>query len=188
MIHSVKRNFCPAIDGLILIDCWDYSMHPMHEDKFLHLKVFYQNINNHIKKFNIRYVVNAMSQANTNQIDRYIDRDILSQIPHCTIETWDEFDHCLNRTLDRSVTQWYLAGQTWKICVHNNDIGLNRIARATSIAFAESQHELINDFDFYADQTSFRNYQNQLVEHNDFIEDTLQWQYLPWFGYKLIQY
>jgi tRNA uridine 5-carboxymethylaminomethyl modification enzyme len=34
----------------------------MHEDKFLHLTVFYQNLASHIKKFNIRYVVNAMSQ------------------------------------------------------------------------------------------------------------------------------
>ena len=81
-----------------------------------------------------------------------------------------------------------MAGQTWKICVHNNDIGLRRIARASSQAFTTSHCELINDFDFYADQISFRNDQNMLVEHQDFIEDELQWEYLPWFGYKLIQH
>jgi len=187
VIHSVRRHFRPDIDGLILIDCWDYSMHPMHENKFLHLKVFYQNLADHIKKFNIRYVINAMSQSDKNQVDRYIDREILSQIPHCTIETWNDLNHCLTHTLDRSVTQWYMAGQTWKICVHNNDIGLKRIARASSQAFTTSHCELINEFDFYADQISFRNDQNMLVEHKDFIEDTLQWEYLPWFGYKLIQ-
>ena len=187
MIHSVRRNFRPAIDGLILIDCWDYSTYPMHEDKFLHLKVFYQNLADHIKKFNIQYVINAMSQSDKNQVDRCIDREILSQIPHCTISTWDEFIHCLVDTLDRSVTQWYLAGQTWKVCVHSNDIGLRRIARATSLAFTEPLSELINEFDFYVDQISFRNKLNELVEHQDFIEDELQWEYLPWFGYKLIQ-
>ena len=188
MIHSVRRNFRPALDGLILIDCWDYSTYPMHEDKFLHLTVFYQNLASHIKKFNIRYVVNAMSQPDKNQVDSYIDREILSCIPNCTIETWDEFDYCLNHTLDRSVTQWYLAGQTLKKCVHSKDIGLRRIARSSSLAFSKSRRELINKFDFYADQTSFRNNLNMLVEHQDFVEDELQWEYLPWFGYKLIQH
>ena len=176
MIHSIRRDFSPQLDGVILIDCWDYSMHPMHELKDQQLKVFYRSLVNRLKQFKIQYVINAMTHGNVNQIDGYLEKELLSQVPNCTIDTRDQFDTCVTQTLRRSVTQWYIAGQTWGVCVHNNDIGLKRIAR-----------EPYAGFDFYTDQVSFRNKSNGLVEHQDFIEDELGWEYLPWFGYRLIQ-
>jgi hypothetical protein len=177
MIASFKRGVRPKIDGVILIDCWDYSMHPTHELKDQQLKIFYQNLVEHLKQFKIQYVVNAMTHSDINQIDSYLEKELLSQIPNCALDTWEDFNVCLTDTLKGSVTQWYIAGQTWKICVHNNSIGLKRIAR-----------EKYAGFDFYADQLSFRDKTNNLVEHHDFVADENSWEYLKSFGYRLIQH
>jgi hypothetical protein len=177
MIASVKRGIRPQIDGVILIDCWDYSMYPIHEIKDRELKIFYQNLVDHLKQFNIQYVVNAMTNRDINQVDSYLDQELVSHLPNCTIDTWHEFETCLTDTLNGSVTQWYMAGQAWKLCIHHNDIGLKRIARETH-----------SGFDFYADQLSFRNETNNLIEHQDFVEDENSWEYLKSFGYRLIQH
>ena len=167
MIVSSRSKFVPNITGVILIDCWDYSETPIiHSDKKILIRNFYQNLVNNIKRFPVKYVVNAMTQTKINRVDDYIDQNLLKNVAHCTIQHWEDFVCC-------ETQQWYVAGQTWNMCVHNNDIGLKNMSN-------------LPNTNFYADQWSFLKDPCYPVLHNDFIQDDLEWQYLKWFGYKLL--
>jgi hypothetical protein len=175
MITSFRSKFVPAITGLILIDCWDYSSTPdIHALKKNQVKHFYQNLATNIKRFPIKYVIDATTQLDQNQIDTYIDQEILQQIPSRHLPHWDDFaKYC---TQDPDVNQWYVAGQTWNMCVHWNDIGLHSMANRAG-----------NGQAFYADRWSFLKNSCDPVLHEDFEKDqTCHWEYLKWFGYKLL--
>ena len=170
MIVSIKSGVIPKINGVILIDCWDYSNMPdIHQKKKILVKNFYQNIINNLKKFQVRFVVNAMTQVDINQVDQQIRDQLLNKIEHCNIQSWKDFLTCNTKSVD----QWYVAGQTWNYCVHNNDIGLKNMS--------QSSHN-----NFYADQFSFMKESCELALHDDFSKDSHSWQYLKWFGYKLL--
>ena len=161
------------INGLILIDCWDYANMPsIHDDKAQQLLYFYRNLINRVQQFDIKYVINAMTQSDTNCIDPIIKQEILDCYSSVHMTDWDEFLDISQHELGGSVDNWYVAGQTWQLCVHNNSIGLTQMSKS-------------EDFNFYADEFSFLKDPATRVSHEDFAEDRLNWKFFSDFGYQL---
>jgi hypothetical protein len=173
VVGRTTYNPSASIHGLILIDCWDYTNMPsIHDDKAQQLSYFYRNLINRVQQFDIKYVVNAMTHSDTNCIDPIIKQEILDCHSTAFIVSWDEFLDIAMGQLDRSVANWYVAGQTWQLCVHNNSIGLETMSKS-------------KDFTFYADEFSFLKNPAVRVDHEDFKADHLEWQFHSGFGYQL---
>jgi hypothetical protein len=60
---------------------------------------------------------------------------------------------------------WLVVGQSWQICVHNNNVGLNQMAQA-----AKFHH-----MNFYVTEEYLLNDTDQNPTEIDFSNDTLQW-------------
>jgi hypothetical protein len=173
MINGSEHRFTPVMDGVILIDCWDYSDIPLKKKRSV--EDFYQSLIYNIKLFDIKYVINAMTHTDKNSIDQQINNNILANISHCSMETWNDFVEVVQEQSERSVNKWYVAGQSWNMCVHHNNIGLNAMARAN-----------LDGIEFYADHRSFLKEPGENVSHEDFILDSRSWFYYERFGYKLL--
>jgi hypothetical protein len=174
MIVGQHWPFVPDIQGIILIDCWDvknqniatkYSIHNFYHDLLLNLQ-----------RFKITHVINAMTQAHEMQVADEIKNKYW---PTCRVETIQEQpefeEHCV-KLLNNGITEWYVAGQSWQMCVHKNSIGLDFLSRFT-------QKYPVN---FYATDKSFLKFNGQTVMHEDFHNDQTHWTFLNWFGYHLI--
>lgn len=173
MINGSEHRFAPTVNGVVLIDCWDYSNIQLPKKQAV--TDFYINLINNIKRFNIKYVINAMTHTDKNSIDQQINNKILADISHCSVEMWNGFVDIVQQQSDKSVNKWYVAGQSWNMCVHHNNIGLNAMARAN-----------LDGIEFYADHRSFLKEPGSAVLHEDFILDSKSWFHYERFGYKLL--
>ena len=173
IVDRIPNDPSADIHGLILIDCWDYTNMPaVHHNKSQLLTHFYRNLINRIQRFDIKYVINAMTHTDQNCIDPSVKQEILDYYPGSHAIFWDEFLDTAQQKLNGAVTDWYVAGQTWQLCVHNNSIGLEKMSGSS-------------DFNFYADEFSFVKNPAVCVEHADFKTDHLKWRFHSGFGYQL---
>ena len=71
---------------------------------------------------------------------------------------------------------WLVVGQTWQMCVHDNNMGLKQFTK------------LSQDFglNFYATDYSFLKDDGTCANDNDFVNDTLKWTRIMHFGYQLM--
>ena len=171
MIKPEYSDYKPPIAGIILIDCWENDR-PAESFKNS-IGYFYQNLINRIKTFDIKCVVNAMTRSSTMSVSVDLKAEILDSTLNFTTQDLPEFVDICNNKLNNQITHWYVVGQSWQMCTHENDIGLPKLSTLT-------------DINFYADQKSFLKVDGATVGHEDFIEDYLYWEYLTNFGYKLL--
>lgn len=176
MVEYAATRIMPAVDGLVLIDCWDYSDIPdVHVKKRPFIENFYSNLISNIKNFDIKYVVNAMTNPDTTTVDQNISNQILNHHPRCKLQSYKDFINLCEHDLNKTVTKWYVAGQAWNLCLHHNSIGLNNMSK-----------NKIQDIEFYADQRSFLKETGEVVWHEDFVNDLHSWSHYRDGGYKLI--
>lgn len=175
MIVGKHLRYCPCIHGVILIDCWDYTEWP-GPDKLKHITVdnFYINLAEQIKKFkNVCYIIDASTQLQCNVFSKYLQKELTAVAPVVQINDYSNFvDFCARNS---SIKNWYVAGQSWRLCTHLNSIGLKSLTSAVKN----------NQLNFYANNKSFLKESGYPVEHNDFALDNLGWEYLNYFGYRL---
>lgn len=161
--HSTK--YTPPILGVVLIDCCDVNNQSVPTKQ--QINYFYQNILTTVNDLDIKCVVNAMTRADTQTLEPTL---CLIAPTHLT-ESLSEFIDLAN---SKQITHWYVVGQSWQMCVHENNIGLNNLAK-------------LLDLNFYSNLTSFLKINGSTVEHEDFINDKLSWKFVPRFGYQLTQ-
>jgi len=176
MIVSTKLRFRPEIDGVILIDCWDYTnwTGPGKQLKIPVIDNFYINLSNQIKNFkNVFRIIDATTQLNTNKFSERLNQELKSVAPMTFIDDCDKFiNFCENNP---GIKNWLVAGQSWGLCVHDNNMGLRAFQPLIN------SHQL----NFYATEFSFLKESGYRVEHKDFLMDNLEWEYLNYFGYRL---
>lgn len=159
-----ESNYAPAMQGVILIDCWEYANMPaVHDWKKSRIEYFYKILINNLKQWNITHVVNAMTNSNTNTVSEHIKQNLLDHVSHSNLENYKDFK-TLCHDLGHTVTRWYVAGQSWNLCVHNNDIGLNNIVK-----------DMPPEAQFFADIRSFLQENGVAVHHEEFLSDQHTW-------------
>lgn len=170
-----ESNYSPDMQGVILIDCWEYARMPaVHDSKKPMIETFYSILTDNLKRWNPVYVVNAMTNQTTNTVSNHIKKHLLDHVDHCTLESYEQFK-TLCHSLGNTVSRWYMAGQAWDFCVHYNSIGLNNIAE-----------DMPPGAEFFADIRSFLTENGLAVHHETFIADKHVWNLYRHDGmYKL---
>lgn len=170
-----ESNYSPDMQGVVLIDCWEYSNMPaVHDFKKPMIENFYRVLTDNIQRWNIQYVVNAMTNSMENTVSQHIKQNLLDHVDHIHIQDYQEFK-TLCHDLGSRVSRWYVAGQAWHNCVHKNSIGLDNMAK-----------DLPSGTRFFADIRSFLTENGMAVHHDEFISDTHTWNLYKHDGvYKL---
>ena len=70
-------------------------------------------------------------------------------------------------------TNWLVVGQTWQMCTHDHALGLNHLARLPGMSF-------------YATDFGFCKEHGGTAGYEDFVNDSLDWEHIENFGYRLI--
>lgn len=166
MIVSDRSWYIPEIKGVILIDCWDVSKES--------IKCFYYNLVQDAKRHKIEIIVNAMTKSDRYLIDANIKEQLFEGRTVLNIDNMREFEQYISSNT-KAPKHWYMAGQSWDMCVHDNDVGLRNLAKLTC------RHPV----DFYATDKSFLQINGKEVFHDEFKRDRLHWKFLNWFGYQL---
>lgn len=82
------------------------------------------------------------------------------------------------RSEDRA-RNWLVVGQSWRLCVHHNSLGLNRLSRVVSGDYG---------MDFFVDPDFILSEQDQTLTESDFQADELYWEkYLGSNLYRLVK-
>jgi hypothetical protein len=167
IVGRFSTMYLPPITGILLIDCWNVRTETVSTKQ--NINFFYQNILNTVETLQIDCVINAMTCADTQTLDPILE-SIVAKFLHST-EKLDEFIAIAHAN---QINHWYVAGQSWQMCVHQNDIGLNNLSK-------------LSDLNFYSDFNSFLKIDGTVVRHDNFVNDTLSWKFVPRFGYHLTQ-
>lgn len=86
----------------------------------------------------------------------------------------DFVTHC-EKTLQGNVRHWLVAGQSWQLCLHNRALGLNRL------------RELVRrGYNFYVTPWSVLRDDLTSINEQDVQDDTLDWEAIPGFGWRLL--
>lgn len=167
-IASLRHQLEPAeeIQGLILIDCWE-AVAGRATGKF------YQNLLQHLKKFNITHVVSAAyttTVGESTDMSNYLYQNLKKHSKVVTIIDSNQFEkYC--QTIN--IHKWFVAGKSWQQCVHSRPMGLINFSRIKNVTFYSDHYAFIKDDDSTTTQ-------------QDFKEDLLFWQTVDNTGYRLI--
>jgi hypothetical protein len=168
-IASLKHQHEPAeeIQGLILIDCWE-AVAGRATGKF------YQNLLQHLEKFNITNVVSAAYTTTVGEsadMSNYLYNNLKKHSEVVSIlDPGQLVDYCQKV----NIYKWFVAGKSWQQCVHSRPMGLINFAQMKGITFYSDDYAFIRDDDFTTSQ-------------QDFKEDSLFWQTVDNTGYRLVQ-
>lgn len=89
--------------------------------------------------------------------------DINDFVKHCEI------------TLDGRVRNWLVAGQSWQLCAHDRDLGFRRLRSLVP-----------QGYNFYITPWSILKEDLQPLNELDVRDDTLSWEMVPGFGWRLL--
>jgi len=102
------------------------------------------------------------------------------------LTTLEDFLYHVKTKLHDATKNWLVVGQSWKMCVHGNNLGLKNIAKLSQSC----------DLNFYAIDQGFcmKTYPGPAVEldsiptagRQEFENDSIEWAEITDFGYKLI--
>ena len=198
--HSTKK---PVIHGLLLLDCWEPQVYEhFFKDKY------YVNLIENLKNEKFTWVVNSASRlkidlndiamAKTFKVCKYQDdhpiiknllqysgdektstlitRYILSYKQSMHIMSVEDFVWFCSEYMSGHTQNWLVAGLTWQMCTHTHALGLPRLA------YLSKQYSL----NFYATDYSFCTMTEQTATLQDFEQDSLQWELIQDFGYRLL--
>jgi hypothetical protein len=159
--------YLPPIRGVLLIDCWDVDSQPLLTKQSINY--FYQNILYAAKALDVECVINAMTRTDTQLL-----ANTLCAIPTRSFYSTEALSKFTELAQVEKINHWYVVGQSWQMCVHNNDIGLKNLSKLPNLSF-------------YANLKSFLKINGNVVDHDDFVNDSMSWNFVPRFGYQLIQ-
>ena len=197
--HSTKK---PAIHGLLLLDCWE----PQVREHFFKDK-FYINLIENLQVDKFRCIVNSASRlkielndvvmANTLKVCDYRDnhpiihnllensgdeksstllsRYVFNQST-VNVINFEDFVWLCTNYLANKIQHWLVAGHTWQMCTHDHALGLRVLSGLTK------QYPL----NFYATDYSFCTMTEQTATLKDFEQDSLKWELVEDFGYRLL--
>ena len=167
IVKKLPTLYIPPITGVVLIDCWDVDNQPLVTKQ--NINYFYQNVLDTVKTLNIECVVNAMTRTDTQLL-----ANTLCEIPTKSFYSTKALSKFVELAQFEKINHWYTVGQSWQMCVHDNDIGLKNLSTLSNLSF-------------YANLKSFLKINGNTVEHSDFDNDSMLWNFVPRFGYQLIQ-
>lgn len=84
----------------------------------------------------------------------------------------DLFYHTI-RHLAGVCKNWLVVGQTWQMCTHDHALGLKHLIRLPGMSF-------------YATDFGFCKEHGGTAGYEDFVNDSLDWEHIENFGYRLI--
>jgi hypothetical protein len=211
MIVSTSNNI-PTIDGLILIDCWEPTV---DVKKYLHrfyIKLldvlspfnFSSIVNastgcqldstvptqaNVMEIYNWRYknstiqttkqdnqvIVNLIKHAGNNQTSSILNKCLLDNAHSFMINEVSDFEYHCHKHLNDCCKNWLVVGQTWQMCTHQNAMSLKSLQNLNH-----------KNFNFYTIDSGFCKIDGSWVNHEDYANDTLEYEAIENFGYRLL--
>ena len=164
----------------VLIDMLDQSMANLFQihchTKIAALPEHLQQRHNQVIASSCRWANKDVSAHKFNTSSRLLHESILNNPNSVYLMT--PLDMMFHNQIvhNASIKNWLVAGRSWRMCTHSNDLGLNNLA------------ELASRFDvnFYATDTSFlKSDDTNTAQFDDFSADTLNWVEIKNFGYQL---
>jgi hypothetical protein len=156
------------INGLILIDCWEpdeyYPPSKLSKRQGKAKQIFYKNLVENLKSFNFAGIIDA----GTHQIKTAVQvQDYLSTQSNVFVLA-KQFDFFKLRKHKpwKNIHHWLVAGTTWQVCAHLNDMGL------CSFSTMIRQHPELN---FYGTSWGFLTHNLETATAEDFAADLLTW-------------
>jgi len=117
---------------------------------------YHQDCNNHQVISNItRY------SRGLNRTDDII-RSLLDDNSIFLLDT-DDFVYHNTHILVDPIQRWYVIGQTWQLCLHQQPLGLDRLSKVSGLQFIVPTWGSIKE-------------DGSRLDHRDFAEDHLGWQ------------
>jgi hypothetical protein len=155
------------INGLILIDCWEpdsnMALTKANKKRNKSTNKFFINLADNLKKFNFEIIINA---ATHNLSTSAVVLNCLPAHKITNITTQREFFELKKHKAWEKINHWLVAGTTWQICVHLNDMGL------CSFTTMMRQHPELN---FYGAPWGFLKHNLTTTTDEDFANDHLTW-------------
>ena len=93
--------------------------------------------------------------------------------PSIFLITHEDFVYHTNVHLKGQYKNWLVVGQTWQMCTHDHALGLNHLSRLPGMSF-------------YATDFGFCKEHGGTAGYEDFVNDSLDWEHIENFGYRLI--
>lgn len=198
MIGKNIYDYPPEKWGVIFIDCAEIQPHQPHVRA---IRNYYLNLIQHLQNFKIHRVVNSLARYCYNNQDRSMTNSMQyselakSIIPNSEpsviepkihqafmnndhsffITNTVDFVHLNEEIFDHDVRNWYLAGQSWNMCVHESAMGLEQL------------HEIsdLYGYNFFVDLNSFIKIDGTPVTDEDLAQDRFIWDFHVRFGWEL---
>jgi len=156
------------INGLILIDCWEpdeyYPPSKLSKRQGKAKQIFYKNLVENLKSFNFAGIIDA----GTHQIKTAAQvQDYLSTQSNVFVLAKQlDFFKLRKHKPWKNIHHWLVAGTTWQVCAHLNDMGL------CSFSTMIRQHPELN---FYGASWGFLKHNLETATAEDFAGDLLTW-------------
>jgi hypothetical protein len=107
-----------------------------------------------------------------------IKRYLLAPFPSVFLMSPEDLAYHASVHLHHTCKNWLVVGQSWQMCTHSHALGLPRLAKLS--------HKYNIDMSFYATDFGFCKVNGGTAGYNDFENDSLQWEHIENFGYKLV--
>jgi hypothetical protein len=107
-----------------------------------------------------------------------IKRYLLAPFPSVFLMNPEDLVYHASIHLQHTCKNWLVVGQSWQMCTHHHALRLPILAQLA--------HRYNIDMSFYATDFGFCKVNGGTAEYNDFENDSLQWEHIENFGYKLL--
>lgn len=128
-----------------------------------------------------------------NYTSQLIHNSLLDNDHSVFLVSLEDFLYHTQTTLNNSITNWLLVGQSWNMCVHDNNLGLKNIAKLPK-SLGLNFYSIDQAFNMapshmpavYSPGKGFVKDLIPTAGRQEFENDSLPWALIPDFGYQLL--
>ena len=102
-----------------------------------------------------------------------IKKYLLKTNPSIFLANHEDFVYHATVHLKGQYKNWLVVGQSWQMCTHEHSLGLKYLSQLPGMSF-------------YATNFGFCKKDGGTAGHEDFANDSLDWEHIENFGYKLV--
>lgn len=110
----------------------------------------------------------AVTETTSTLIKKYL----LDNDASVFLTTYEDLFYHATVWLEGACKNWVVVGQTWQMCTHDHALGLNHLIQVPGLSF-------------YATDFGFCKKDGGTANYNDFASDSLEWEHIENFGYRL---
>jgi Fe-Mn family superoxide dismutase len=111
----------------------------------------------------------AVTETTSTLIKKYL----LKPASSIFLTAYEDFYYHATVHLEGQYNNWLVVGQSWQMCTHEHALGLKHLSRLPGLSF-------------YATDFGFCKNNGGTAVYEDFASDSMDWEHIENFGYRLI--